>query len=191
MFACAPKWSRETKAKDAFPSVFFLLSGISLMSELLPNKPRGPEGHPEDSEEHLSQCFRSKRLSLSLLGQHINAMPWGGFNSFIYFYFLMHRVTWATADKKKKNDNNKVLDRALTQSYAGSVGFDARSQGSCLYELKCDAQNSVWWAKKGTNYVVLQPNQASWMFEHYTWLFKNRLSLMPTMFWTRGSLFVF
>lgn len=56
------------------------------MSELLPNKPRGPEGHPEDSEEHLSQCFRSKRLSLSLHGQHINAAPGGGFNSaFIFF----------------------------------------------------------------------------------------------------------
>lgn len=47
------------------------------MSELLPNKPRGPEGHPEDSEEHLSQCFRSKRLSPSLHGQHINATPTG------------------------------------------------------------------------------------------------------------------
>lgn len=79
--------ARETKAKDAFPSVFSLLSGLSLMSELLPNKPRGPGGHPEDSEEHLSPCFRSKRLSLSLLGQHINAIPWGCFK-FIYVYFF-------------------------------------------------------------------------------------------------------
>lgn len=62
------------------------------MSELLPNKPRGPEGHPEDSEEHLFQCFRGKRLSLSLHGQHVNAML-GGRASILHPFSLTHRAT--------------------------------------------------------------------------------------------------